>query len=217
MPRVRCIFGAVPGRNACYAKQVILERLKTATSRAHASLERRLRIARPNPTLSDYRAYLSAMLGFTSPLEARFADMPSELRRGAELEKRAKAHLLELDLDALDRRLGPAPRALCAAVPDTEDEAGALGALYVLEGSTLGARYLRKHLSALGIDDSSAYLDSYGDALGDMWLRLRALLVARAGADPARTGEVVAGACRTFELLDRWLVARGAAEAGEVT
>ena len=191
---------------------VILEQLKSATAVAHASLERRVRIARPTPTLAEYRAYLTAMHGFTLPLEARWAGLPRALREALELDKRSKAGLVRADLDALDARLGPAARPLCRLLPPSNTDSEALGALYVLEGSTLGARYLLRHLAPLGIADASSYFRSYGEELGAMWQKLRALLAAH---DSNQSRTLVQSALRTFELLDTWLVDCGAAQASE--
>lgn len=191
---------------------VILEQLKSATAAAHASLEQRLRIVHAAPALADYRAYLTAMHGFTLPLEAGWANLPQGLRDAIELDKRSKAHLLRRDLDALDARLGPVARPLCRLLPPRDTDSDVLGALYVLEGSTLGARYLLRHLAPLGIADASRYLNSYGEELGAMWHKLRAVLAAHEGR---QSHTLVQSALRTFELLDVWLVDCGAARASE--
>lgn len=195
---------------------MILEQLKSETAAAHASIEQRLRIARSSPTVWDYRNYLLAMYGFTAPIEQRLRSLADGLGSELELERRCKARLLARDLEALDARLDSKHEAgeLCRALPENRDTTQALGTLYVLEGSTLGARWLLRHLQPLGLEDCCSYLRSYGDALGDMWEKMRRALVLHAQRQPDRISELIAAASDTFQKLDDWCVHCQAAEAG---
>ncbi|MDF3071691.1 MAG: bacteriophytochrome heme oxygenase BphO [Polyangiaceae bacterium] len=180
----------------------------------HASLERRLVLVQGAPALESYSSYLRAMYGFIAPLEAGFRQLPDELCADLSLSRRCKAGLILRDLEALSPRLGHAlgnaPR--CDALPSQGTVPRALGALYVLEGSTLGARWLLRHLAPLGIDDCSAYLSSYGEELGAMWQKMRAVLSNYSQQHPDRDAELVSAALQTFERLDDWFVRCGAAE-----
>jgi heme oxygenase len=198
---------------------VILEQLKSTTAAAHASIEQRLHIARSQPSLSDYRNYLLAMRGFTAPLEQRLRRLPAAFASEVELERRCKAELLGRDLAALEQRLADEPSSpgCCDALPPSDTPAQAMGALYVLEGSTLGARWLLRHLQPLGLDDCSAYLSSYGDALGPMWEKMRGALVRHAERHPEQTPELLAAASDTFRTLDDWFVHCHAAEMSSAT
>jgi heme oxygenase (biliverdin-IX-beta and delta-forming) len=195
---------------------VILEQLKSETAAAHASIEQRLRIARSRPSVSDYRNYLAAMYGFTAPIEQRLRSLADGLGSELELERRCKSQLLARDLAVLDARLDSSnqPAELCRALPENRDLTQALGTLYVLEGSTLGARWLLRHLQPLGVEDCCSYLRSYGDALGDMWEKMRRALVLHAERHPGRIPELIAAASDTFHKLDDWCVHCQAAEAG---
>lgn len=54
----------------------------------------------------------------------------------------------------------------------SEAEAGFLGALYVMEGSTLGGRFIAKHVEAvLGLEPGrgDAYFRGHGESTGSMW------------------------------------------------
>jgi len=196
---------------------VILEQLKSRTTAAHRSIEARLRIARPRPSLHDYANYLAAMYGFCAPLEASFRQLPSDWLEALRIEERCRAHLLVTDLSTLKVRLG---RALvpshCEHLPAGCNVARTLGTLWVLEGSTLGARYLLRHLRALGIADCSSYLGSYGEELGRMWQELRTQLLRFVAEEPDRAAEVVDSALETFGCLDAWFVRCGAAEVSRV-
>jgi heme oxygenase len=194
---------------------VILDQLKSRTAAAHTSLEQRLGIARERATLGDYEAYLLAMWGFSSPLELGFRKLPAELGRELRIEERCKADLLEADLAALAARTGrPAssrPK-WCDQLPSTSSVTRSLGVLYVLEGSTLGARFLLRHLAPLGIEDCSSYLRSYGAELKVMWEGLRDVLVDHAQRHPELEPELIDAAQQTFARLDAWFVQCGAAE-----
>jgi heme oxygenase len=194
---------------------VVLEQLKSATAAAHASIEQRLRIARERPSLGDYRAYLVSMYGFTAPIEQRLRQLAPSFAQELELERRYKSDLLVQDLVAIDERLAARaePLRLCEALPENRDTSQALGTLYVLEGSTLGARWLLRHLEPLGLDDCSRYLRSYGASLGAMWEKLRGTLTGHAARHPDRVPALIAAAQETFRTLDAWCVSCGAAEA----
>ncbi len=196
---------------------MILDDLKSRTAEAHASLERRLLLAQEAPSLADYWNYLAAMHGFVAPLEAAFEHLPASVSGSLELPRRRKAQLILQDLERLVPRLtrGQASLGQCAALPAHDTAAQALGCFYVLEGSTLGARWLLRHLAPLAIDDSSAYLRSYGEELGAMWSRFRAVIAEYSAQHPAQDAEMVASALVTFQQLDAWFVRCGAAEVSQ--
>lgn len=198
---------------------MILEQLKSETAAAHASIERRLRIAQAGASLEDYRNYLCAMYGFTAPLEQRLPQLTPDLSSELELELRCKSSLIASDLATLEPRLEekPAPLAWCDSLPEHRSATQVLGILYVLEGSTLGARWLLRHLQPLRIDDCSRYLRSYGEALGAMWEKMRRAVVRHAEQHPERKGELIAAAHDTFRKLDDWCVRCRAAEASAAT
>ncbi len=94
---------------------------------------------------------------------------------------------------------GPAP-----APPSLGGVAAGLGALYVVEGATLGGRVIARHLArslALGPADGAAFFAGYGDRTGAMWNGLRA----QAADYEARFGgvaEATAAAQATFALFE---------------
>jgi heme oxygenase (biliverdin-IX-beta and delta-forming) len=192
---------------------VILDQLKTGTASVHASLERRLLLAQA-PSVSAYWSYLVAMHGFVAPLEAGFRRLPAPVQLELELPRREKADLIASDLDALAARVGTsADRApWCDALPAHGSVAEALGVLYVLEGSTLGARWLLRHVAPLGVEECAAYLRSYGDAVGPMWQKMRAFLAAYSEKHPDEDAAIEAAARGAFERIDAWFVRCGAAE-----
>ncbi len=66
--------------------------------------------------------------------------------------------------------------------PAPTGQAEALGMLYVLEGSTLGGRFITGALAARGvIDPGLAFLDPYRDQTGVRWRSFRRCWCAKSG------------------------------------
>jgi heme oxygenase len=72
-----------------------------------------------------------------------------------------------------------------------------LGAMYVMEGSTLGGQYIARQVEeALGLEPGvgDAYFRGYGERTGEMWRAFRAVLMEVPEAD----GEMVIDAARAM-------------------
>jgi heme oxygenase len=85
--------------------------------------------------------------------------------------------------------------------------AEALGAMYVLEGSTLGGKILYKHVNEfLGIDQQTgaSYFYGYGQQTGVFWKRFIAALADYAVEEDCGL-EIISGAVSTFTAIDHWL------------
>jgi heme oxygenase len=94
----------------------------------------------------------------------------------------------------------------CLDLPRLETAAEVLGSMYVLEGATLGGRFVARHLECiLGLSDGLGYsfFRPYGEELGRMWQAFGEVISAHSSpeADPA----IIASAVETFESLGRWL------------
>lgn len=184
--------------------------IRAATGDLHARLDDELAIAGPDPTPDDYRRHAAAMLGWTEPIEA-------ELRRaewplGLDMPRRlTKAALLAADLRAAgltEDEVAALPR--CRALPPLDTEARRYGALYVIEGSTLGGQVLHRRLTGRLHPWPLAALVGYGRDTGPLWSIFVANLEL-AGA-VAGFGEAAAeSAAVTFRTLIDWLRNLGAA------
>lgn len=186
----------------------LLGLLRRATDEAHQKIERSVRFLDADATTADYRDHLTRLWGFVAPMEERLTAACASAPL-LELEARRKAHLLMEDLAALglsDLARAALPR--CPELPAVDGLQAALGCLYVLEGSTLGGRYIEHRLTELRPDTiatAHAYLRCYGRATGERW---RAFLAALGGY--ARAPEVIVAAAQdTFVTLHRWLAAEG--------
>lgn len=180
--------------------------LRTATAEHHQRLERRLVLLSPGLDRAAYRRVLVAYHGFYAPLEARLAPQASLIPE-LQWPRRLKTPWLERDLAALAVADQP-PR--CHALPTTESAAQAIGCLYVLEGATLGGRFLCRRLSAgIGLTPTHGlcFLHGYGPAGGAMWRAFLACL--GTFRQPPQRQAVTAAAVATFEAFEAWLERRG--------
>lgn len=178
-----------------------LKRFKDDTRELHVLAEQHVRILDADATVVDYRDYLRAMYGFHAPIEEIFASDTILDGHGFSAHARRKAPLLLRDLRALGI---VAPPAWCTDLPDASTLARRLGIAYVLEGSTLGGRYVLSKLPSGLANVPTAFLAGYGNATGPSWKRFAAiaerLLVTRGAEDDA-----VVAAQETFEKLIDWL------------
>ncbi len=113
----------------------LLQRLKQETANAHAQLEEKLQLLRPEMPLTDYRLLLESFFGFYVPWEQRAA---TTLTRALPefLLQRSKVPLLERDLRFLGSDLLSIPA--MRALPATDSLPAILGSLYVFRGRNPG-------------------------------------------------------------------------------
>lgn len=174
-----------PGRS-------LLRALKDGTAALHRRAEAYVRILDRDATVEDYARYLRAMHGFHAPIEAALAGCAALEAAGFAAALRRKAPLLAKDLQRVDP-CGSAP-ACCSALPASDSVARRIGIAYVIEGSTLGGKYILAHLpQALAPlrGTATAFLEGYGADTGDRW-RGFGEIAARLG--DGSEAEVVAGA-----------------------
>ena len=187
---------------------MILELLKARTRSRHERAEAALPLMDDGLTLDRYRETLAAFRGFYVPMEARLAALSGWTARGFDLDRRRKAPLVERDLRALGlEEVEIALLPLCHDLPDVATLPRALGALYVMEGATLGGQVIRRHLArTLGLDADGgvAFLSSYGDRVGAMWKEFQGF-VTRSIATPGDADAIVAAASATFDSLTDWI------------
>jgi heme oxygenase len=101
----------------------------------------------------------------------------------------------------------PATMPRCTALAPFDTPSRRLGALYVVEGSTLGGRHLARRLDPLLGRDGSAgrrFFLGRGADTDAAWSAFLAQL-AFSASDPAVAGEIVAAAVATFSIFEEWL------------
>jgi heme oxygenase (biliverdin-IX-beta and delta-forming) len=118
--------------------------LRGETARAHAALEA---VVGPIDSLARYVRYLRGMHAFRAPVEAALGALEWPRTFGT---WRPTCIAPQLAADLADLQAEPLPR---EAVPVLE-RSDLLGTLYVLEGSSLGARVIARDAQRLGLADT---------------------------------------------------------------
>ncbi|MFJ4344149.1 biliverdin-producing heme oxygenase [Pseudomonas sp. NPDC089401] len=182
------------------APSPLLLALREGTRDCHKALEARLPFFSPAFDSTAYRRLLQAYYGFHAPLEARLGSYQEA--------RRAKTPALSLDLQALNLSSADIDALpLCQALPAIEDEASALGVMYVLEGSTLGGQVLKKAMAErfdFGPGNGASFFDVYGELTGSYWRSFLERL-GQAPAAPAAQAATVQAAVATFACFEQWL------------
>ena len=178
-----------------------MSELRASTAHEHRELEDEVEIVECLKSVERYRSLLEVFFGFVEPLEAQLANYSWE-RLGLNFDERRKARVLENDLRALGVDASTLPR--CEELPELVSFEEACGALYVMEGSTLGGQHILRMARESGLPEGAThYFQSYGVRVGEMWRELGAAL--NAHAEPGeRSPQVVEGARKTFRAFQHW-------------
>lgn len=178
-------------------------RLREATAGAHQALERDLDWEARTATLSGYRDLLARMRGFHAGFEPAIGkavadeDFFGPRRRLGHLD----ADLRRLGLEGAAIQALPTVLPIAMAGP-----AAGLGALYVLEGSTLGGQQIGRSIverHGPDVERACSYYLGYGRAIGPMWNDFRARLDTL--SDSPAAAEALDAGVATFDALRVWL------------
>ncbi|OUJ72334.1 biliverdin-producing heme oxygenase [Hymenobacter crusticola] len=176
----------------------ILQRLRSETRPYHDALEQNSfnqELTAGVPSREATEHFLRKLYGFLQPYEEQL--WQHALPEAWEIERRSRAHLILQDLQVPAASL---PR--CPAMPPLQTWPQLLGAMYVLEGSTLGGQVIARQLAKAGIP-TRTYFKGYGEQTGPMWKSFCSLLTQ--AATETNHDEIVQSASRTFQHLEAWL------------
>jgi heme oxygenase len=177
----------------CPAADRALYRLREETSAAHRALDQTLqivdRLSAPDQRVRLLAGYLSLHQQTETkaePFLVGIADLDFHARR--------RSSLIAEGLGSL----GQTAFVDGAASPDIRTRAEALGALYVLEGSTLGGCVILKELKRRGASLAGlGFLDPYGADTGRRW-RSFLVILERELKSCEQKADAVKGALDTF-------------------
>lgn len=183
------------------------QRLKNHNTDAHLHLEKVIDVMRPELNLAQYTELLVKFHGFVKPWEQ---SLRREIAGSQSLQHlflhRYKAGWLEEDL----QRLGVTAKAAnvignTSAFPELSSVPRLLGSAYVMEGSSLGAKFIARHVrSCLGPEPfvPCRYFSGYRDNTGAMW---REFLKAISAMIPEELQqEALDASAQTFSCLSQW-------------
>jgi heme oxygenase len=177
--------------------------VKTHTLSSHQQLEKILiGQMRSIRSKQDYIRLLQLFYTFFGSLEQsiNYYISPQNL---PDYEKRRKTELLAEDITVLGGKINSL--AGTGNIPVITSYLHALGALYVIEGSTLGGKIISKMIAQqLGITDGKGltFFLGYGDDTEDMWSSFKELLDKTNEEDQE---VVIVSANNTFIKFKEWI------------
>lgn len=198
------VFTTEPTDVACD----IMARLKRETAPLHAELD-----AMVAPMLAErdlYRTLLAGLRDAYGVIERQLTRHAAQLARaGYDLTERTKLCWLDADLTAL---YASEPRAIRTSYA-LADASAAFGAVYVVEGATLGGQVIaRQVIPALTVsaERGCRFFSGYGAETGERWRATRDAIAAHLASTvaPDAADETIAGARMTFSLIGATLRAR---------
>lgn len=154
-------------------------------------------------SLKDYTRLLGLFYSYFGALELVIAKhiLPENLQ---DIHERRKADLISQDLI----RLGaPVPDLLLPGfLPAVKNYYEAFGALYVIEGSSLGGNHIAKMIRRKlpEVSDATLFFSGYGDRTNEMWHRFKNRLDNIPG-DEAAFKSIQSGARDTFLKFAEWI------------
>lgn len=182
----------------------MIESLRENTEKLHQELERILiPVIKHTTTQGQYMHLLKLFYGYYYPLEQHIAaHISNELPGG--FEQRRKSSALLQDMAAVSGET-PTNIPTCTDIPEITDAAQALGAMYVLEGSTLGGQVicsiLQRNMNSATLPLS--FFAGYGDNTRTMWDSFVHYLDGYRGSEPQRL-RLLQAASDTFLRFKKW-------------
>jgi heme oxygenase (biliverdin-IX-beta and delta-forming) len=189
----------------------VMSLLKSETAAVHRQLERNrflFRLFQTDFSMQEYQQLLCKFYGFFSAIEPLiFTNLNAA--NSQLLAHRTKSELLARDLSVLevdDTKLTTISR--CEELPLLNSFSRQMGALYVLEGSTLGGKIISKRLKDLfgeAVINKMNYYQSYGENLILEWTSFQNFMCENFDNKENDISEIINAAIETFLCLDRWL------------
>lgn len=182
--------------------------LRSATASAHRDAERALNLPESVRSIGDYVCLLTRFYALYRPLEECLATFAEWSAWSISIGEAGHSRALFTDLAVLEASPRRIELAAPASLPRLTSFAQALGALYVLEGSKLGGRFILRDLEArLGaqLAGADSFLTGYGDGAVLAWAQFRHALDRYTLQNPAQLADVVLGAGATFRAIECWM------------
>ncbi|MBS1664402.1 MAG: biliverdin-producing heme oxygenase [Bacteroidetes bacterium] len=181
---------------------MLTEELKENTQEIHRAAEKKMIAAlKQIETTADYIGLLSWLYGFYAPLEGQIKKQLTEDNFPG-ITKRLRTEYILWDIQESGSPLPDSPQ--CEQMPVIDSFYSALGALYVLEGSTLGGRIIAGMIvRQLDSTKSLSYFNGYGAETGNMWASFKEYL--NQPCTPAQRREIISAAEDTFLTFKNWI------------
>lgn len=186
----------------------ILAELKEKTAARHQQTEDTVDLMREDFNLDDYKNLLVRFYSFYKPFEEKMRELSAADPIEFDHAERLNTPKLFKDL----RELGMSENEIAEIkesdeLPRLDSKEKIFGALYVIEGSTLGGQVIARHLKQkFDIDAATggAFFAGYGKETGTMW-RAFGAAITKFAENSANHDEIIAGANETFEFIGKSL------------
>jgi len=187
-----------------------LDRLRRETQQEHLATEQAMPVMAPGLTPELYIKVLLNLHQLVCGWETWTTHhAPADLT--GMVQERQRGHLIEQDLlslgAAIPQQIAPFPAedipGLRVGAP--EFCPSFLGAMYVMEGSTLGGQHIARHLEAVFDQHPctcNAYFRGYGHETGALWQAFREVMLALPAEDEVHA---IAAAKAMFRVVRRGL------------
>jgi heme oxygenase (biliverdin-IX-beta and delta-forming) len=187
-----------------------IQQLRQETEADHRSVEASVPLMHQGLSVAQYVECLRRIYGIVAAWEERaFESAPQWLRPA--LIARQRKPLLELDLAWFDVIENDDNR---PALPELNDLPSLFGMMYVMEGSTLGGRFIAQHVEAelhLREGRGNSYFRGHGNQTGPLWKDFCEMLKLRIPDE--QTDIVVVSAKAMFSTFGTWMQRKSAMNA----
>jgi heme oxygenase (biliverdin-IX-beta and delta-forming) len=179
-----------------------LEQLRRETLPDHSAVEQSVPLMDEELDVGTYVSCLLKLHGIITAWE-EWAPLNAPLWIHPLLAARRRGQLIMLDLTWFG---ADAPGEARPPLPEMRDAASLLGAMYVIEGSTLGGQLIARHVErVLGLTagQGSAYFRGHNERTGQLWKGFCDAL--RTNVPDSDTDAVIAAAKAMFGAFGAWM------------
>ena len=178
-----------------------LDTLRAETSTVHYRLDQTFGLIDRLHAVETRAALVKRYLAFHKGAETAVSPYFSAIA-GLDFPARCRSSLIERDIQAL----GETAPMDCGPQLDIGTRNEAFGALYVLEGSSLGGRSILKELVRRKVVPTGlGFLNPYGNLTAEFWFKFLAILERETAFRKRKISEAVSGAIKTFAFAESCL------------
>jgi heme oxygenase len=184
-----------------------MQKLRQETQSDHEAVEGTSPLMLQSLSIAEYVQCLRGFYGVVAAWEERVPKV-APLWLQPTLAARQRKHLLQRDLASFGETQEEAGRPI---LPEMADLPSLLGAMYVMEGSTLGGQYIARHVETvlhLSEGRGNSYFRGSGSQTGAMWKEFCEILKTRIPDE--QTDAVVVSVKAMFRTFGTWMTRKSA-------
>jgi len=179
-----------------------LQQLRRETLPDHNAVEQSVPLMDEELDVDTYVSYLLRLHGIIAAWEEwATANAPAWIQPLLAVRRRGQLLMLDLMWFGVDTSGEARP-----TLPEMRDTASLLGAMYVVEGSTLGGQLIARHVElVLGLTarQGNAYFRGHNERTGQLWKEFCDAL--RTKVPDGETDAVIAAAKAMFGIFGAWM------------